>query len=139
MENLYLNTNQVITLMNQQDGVLYRLTPRKKIMYQATLPNGGIKRICVSRSKYHQHINGFWVDITSIKKDILDTCDKAAIIFVLQGLKFTAINWQELAPLLTSDNMQNNANEGNHWKMYIRDSFLEIRQGAKIPITIIQF
>jgi len=138
MDNFYLDVNQIIGLMSQQDNTIYHLIPRKKIMYQAVLSNGSTKRICVSRSKFHKQINGYWVDITSIQKSVLEDCDNAVVIFLLQGMKFTAINWRELHPLLTKENMQNNTNEGNHWKMYIRDGFLEIRQGAKIPLTIIQ-
>lgn len=138
MDNSYLDINQVIELLEQQDKLKYHLMPRKKVMYQAILPDGRSKCVCVLRSKFHESINGYWVDITSVQKSALDNCDNAVVIYLLQGMKLAAINWKELSPKLINENMQNNTNEGNHWKTYIRDGFLEIRQGSKLPLNIVQ-
>lgn len=134
----FLDVNHVIARIGECDGVSYRLVPRKKVLYWATLPDGITKCIFVPRSRYYASIDGYWVDITSVQKSLLDDYGCACVIFRLEGMKYSAVDWKEISPLLTTACIQNNSREGDHWKIYIRRGFLTVRQGEKIPIHIEQ-
>lgn len=138
METRYIDDRQIIELLNEADNVEYKLIPRKKVMYQALLPNGQSKCVCIVTSKFHDTIDGYWVDHTQKQKTILDSFDSAIVFFVLQGLKCAKLDWAVLGLLLTDDCVIYNEKEGNHWKTYIRNGKVEIRGGNKHAVDIIQ-
>ena len=134
----FLDASQIVAKIEKLDGVSYALVHGKQIIFHATLPNGITKCICTPKSRFQASINGYWVDITSVQKDLLDRYGCSYVIFRLEDMRYSVVDWKEISPLLTSSCMQNNDREGDHWKMYIRKGFLEVRKGEKIPINVEQ-
>ena len=133
-----MDADQIIAQLEKQDGISYTLVRRKRIIFHATFPSGITKCVCIPKSRFHASIDGYWVDITLVQKELLDSYGCACVIFLLENRQYSVVDWKEISPLLTSACIQNNYREGDHWKMYIRKGFLEVRKGEKIPINVEQ-
>lgn len=137
MSEEYIEAAQIIKLLNDQYKTEYGLIPGKRAMYAAVLPNETNMCVCILKSKYHASIDGYWVDINETQVSVLNYYEKALIIYCLEGRRLSAIDWRDLRPLLTYDCMMSNAREGNHWKTYIRNGFLEIRGGSSLALEVV--
>ena len=79
-------------------------------------------------SKYHETITGWWFDITKKQKDIFDLYIETIFLIRLNRDGIHELSYKkQLLPFLTSDYIQFNSHEGYHWKVYIKNNFLNIR------------
>ena len=99
--------------------------PGKQIMFEGEKKNGETIALWTPHSKYNTN-NRYWVDITEVQYNTLDSYDNAVLFIRLEGNYMLLLGWPELRSYLTLDCMKYNLNEGNHWKLYIHTHYTEI-------------
>jgi len=97
----------------------------KQIMYHG-VNNGKRIVICTPFSKLHVRGHG-WFDLTTKQVDLLDDSDIAVLAIRLQGNKIYYVDFKELKKLMLSDIILNNSREGEHWKLYVWENYINIR------------
>ena len=99
--------------------------PGKQILFEGKKKNGETIALCTPQSKFNSN-NRYWVDITEVQLNTLDSYDHAILFIRLEGNYMLLLGWPELRSYLTPDCMKYNLNEGNHWKLYIHSHYTEI-------------
>ena len=99
--------------------------PGKKIMFQGT-DSYGRKFILVTPQAKRQDKGFFWSDLTEVQYNLLDSAYSAVIVYRKEGGGTTTVDWSGLRNYLTRACMKYNANEGNHWKLYIYPGYIKI-------------
>ncbi|WP_040205935.1 hypothetical protein [Neobacillus jeddahensis] len=115
----------VINKLSEKYECNFSPIKRKQIMY------GGINRgdrivVCTPSSKIHARGHG-WFDLTTVQVKLLDDADVAILAIRLMGKKVYFVNFKDLRKLMTIKNMHTNTNEGEHWKFYVWDDYIEVR------------
>jgi hypothetical protein len=114
---------KIIEMLSQRFVTSLILVKGKQIMYQGR--RGGDRMVvCTPSSKVHSRGHG-WFDLTTIT--LLDSGNLSVLAIPLEGGKLYIVNFKELRQLMTTDNMFTNAKEGDHWKFYVWDNFIEVR------------
>jgi hypothetical protein len=136
--NVYLSKEEAVAYANSEHHCYYIPIHGKQIMFEA-VRNGEKLCMLTPKSKYHKAQDRYWVDITSIQADLMDSYDKALILFRLEGMKLVGVKWADIRPHLSADYMTHNANEGDHWKLQIcRDRIWIGKQENNLPIEIVE-
>ena len=126
----YISLGEVLELASKASECNLRQVSRKKIMFQGKKPNGETVTLCSPQAK--KQLQGFyWVDITQEQARVLDETDSGLLFFRLAGNNLMLVSWSDLKKYLTSECMRYNANEGNHWKLYIYKDHIKVRGNAK--------
>lgn len=121
----YISLGEVLGLASKASECNFRQVPRKKILFQGRKPNGETITLCSPQAK--KQLQGFyWVDITQEQVYVLDETDKGLLFFRLAGNNLMLVVWSDLKQYLTSECMRYNANEGNHWKLYIYKDHIKV-------------
>ena len=134
--NSYLSIEEAVLHANAAHHCHYLPIPLKKIMFEAV--KDGL-RICMltPKSKYHEAQDRYWVDITSIQADLMDSYDKAFVLFRLEGMKLIGVKWDDIRTHMSGEYMTHNNNEGDHWKLQICHDRIWIgKQENSFPIRI---
>lgn len=126
----YISLGEVLELASKASECNLRQVSRKKIMFQGKKPNGETVTLCSPQAK-KQHQGFYWVDITQEQARVLDETDSGLLFFRLAGNNLMLVSWSDLKKYLTSECMRYNANEGNHWKLYIYKDHIKVRGNAK--------
>lgn len=114
----------VRTLSKKYDCILSTITG-KQIMYQGV---SGKQRIVVCSPSSKLHVRGHgWFDLTIKQVGLLDYSDIAILAVRLEGNKLYYIDFKELRKLMSPDNLLRNSNEGEHWKIYIWETYILVR------------
>lgn len=121
----YISLGDVLELASKASDCNFRQVPRKKIMFQGRKPNGGSVTLCSPQAR-KQPQGFYWVDITQEQARVLAETDEGLIFFRLVGLNLMLLVWSDLKQYLTSECMRFNANEGNHWKLYIYKDHIKV-------------
>ena len=131
----YLTIPEAVYEASKVIGCELTQVPRKKVMYEGRLRNGDTIILCTPQAK-RQPKGFYWVDITEVQYNLLSSYDHATVVFRLEGNRLTRCNWANLKTYLTRSCMKNNANEGNHWKLYIHKDKIEILGNPRaIPLV----
>ena len=126
----YICLGEVLELASNASECNLRQVPRKKIMFQGKKPNGETVTLCSPQAK-KQPKDFYWVDITQEQARVLDETDIGLLFFRLAGNNLMLVSWSDLKKYLTSECMRYNANEGNHWKLYIYKDHITVSGNAK--------
>ena len=121
----YLSINEAVAAASKSAGCNLVQVPGKKIMYHGTGKKGESIIMCTPQAKL-QPQGFYWTDITEVQYRLLNSYDRAIILFRLQGNRLTRCEWSAIKPYLTQSAMKNNANEGNHWKLNIYSDKIKI-------------
>lgn len=95
-------------------------------MFESVLENSEKIILCTPLSKFHETIDGGWVDITLIQYELMEAYDNAIIIFRLEGNKLSMVNWLDLKPLFIESCMRYTKNSKEHWKLNISDRHIKV-------------
>lgn len=134
----YMSIEEAIASASQAIGCSLTQVPGKKIMYHGRTRNGQSIILCTPQAKL-QPQGFYWTDITEVQYRLLNSYDRASIIFRLQGNRLTRVDWESMKRYLTSSCMKNNASEGNHWKLNIYSDRVKITgNSAEIPLATIK-
>ena len=121
----YISIGEVLGLASKASECSLRQVPRKKIMFQGRKRNGETVTFCSPLAK-KQPQGFYWVDITQEQARVLDETDKGVLFFRLAGNNLMLVGWSDLKQYLTPECMRYNANEGNHWKLYIYKDHIKV-------------
>lgn len=121
----YLSINEAVAAGSKSAGCSLVQVPGKKIMYHGTNRRGESVIMCTPQAK-KQPQGFYWTDITEVQYRLLDSYDRAIILFRLQGNRLTMCEWSSIRRYLTQGAMKYNANEGNHWKLNIYSDRIKI-------------
>ena len=126
----YLTIDEAVAEASKSAGCVLTQVPRKKIMFHGRKKNGNSVIMCTPQAK-RQPKGFFWTDITEVQYTLLDSYDEAIVVFRLEGNRLTMCGWDSLRKYLTRSCMTNNSSEGNHWKLYIHDDYIEVVGNSK--------
>ena len=133
----YLSITEAATHANNVHHCQYTSIKHKQIMFEAD-SNGKTFCMLTPQSKYLATQGRYWVDITSVQADFLDSYDKTFTLFRLEGMKLCCVKWSDIRPHMTAGYMTHNANEGDHWKLQICDDRIWIgKQENYLPVEIV--
>ena len=121
----YISIGEVLGLASKALECNFRQVPRKQIIFWGRKPNGESVTLCSPQAK-KQPKDFYWVDITQEQARVLDETDKGVIFFRLAGNHLMLVGWSDLKQYLTPECMRYNANEGNHWKLYIYKDHIKV-------------
>lgn len=121
----YLSINEAVAAASKSAGCALEQVPGKKIMYHGRMKNGKTVIMCSPQAKM-QSQGFYWTDITEVQYRLLNSYDRAILVFRLQGNRLTMGEWSGIKPYLTQGAMKYNANEGNHWKLNIYQDRIKI-------------
>lgn len=121
----YLSINEAVAVASQSAGCSLVQVPGKKIMYHGTDRRGQSFIMCTPQAKL-QSQGFYWTDITEVQYRLLDSYDRAIVLFRLQGNRLTRCDWSVLKRHLTQSAMKHNTNEGNHWKLNIYSNKIKV-------------
>lgn len=136
--NIYLTKEEAIAYTDVAHHCHYTPIHGKQIMFEAIRDS---EKLCMltPKSKYHKAQGRYWVDITSVQADLMDSYDKAFILFRLEGMKLVGVKWDDIRPHLSAEYMTHNTNEGDHWKLQICQDHIWIgKQENSFPIQIVE-
>ena len=109
----------------------------KRIMYEGA--NGESVALCTPSASLQQNPSGeweWWADITEVQYQLLNSYDRALVIFRLQGQTLLVCEWDKLRNYLTANCMVFNTSEGNHWKLHIYGNRIEVQGGNDISVNL---
>ena len=115
----------VINMINEKLGSSLYPYKGKQIIYQ-TMIEGKCFIVCTPSSKIHRRGHG-WFDLTTKQVNILDKAYISFLVVRVEGAKVYYLNFKELRMLMTNDAIHSNSKEGDHWKFYVWENFIEIR------------
>lgn len=121
----YVSIEAVKEVASAAAGNPYQVIEGKRIMFQSKLENGESIVMCTPQSKLHPQ-GFYWVDITEIQYDVLESAENGIIIFRLEGQKLMMVAWCDLKPYFLPECMRNNPKEGNHWKLNIFNDHIKV-------------
>ncbi len=130
----YVSIDTVVSRISKSAGCVLTQVPGKKIMFHGKHRNGNSIILCTPQAKLQP--KGFcWTDITSVQYNLLNSYDRATVVFRLEGNRLTRCSWSALKWYLTKNCMKNNAKEGDHWKLYIYSDYIQVvGNSEKIPL-----
>ena len=126
----YLSINEAVAIASQSAGCSLVQVPGKKIMYHGTGKRGESIIMCTPQAKL-QPQGFYWTDITEVQYRLLNSYDRAIMVFRLQGNMSVTGEWSGIRPYLTQEAMKYNANEGNHWKLNIYQDRIKVTGNSK--------
>ena len=126
----YLSINEAVAAASQAAGCSLVQVPGKKIMYHGTGKRGESIIMCTPQAKL-QPQGFYWTDITEVQYRLLNSYDRAIMVFRLQGNMSVTGEWSGIRPYLTQEAMKYNANEGNHWKLNIYQDRIKVTGNSK--------
>jgi len=113
----------VLNIINKRYNCTLSNIKGKQIMYHG-VSNGKRIVLCTPFSKLHVRGHG-WFVLTTKQVDLLDDSDITILAIRLQGIYY--IDFKEIRKLLISDIMLNNPREGEQWKLYVWENYIDIR------------
>lgn len=126
MKNNYVSLERVLEMASEVARKQYRKIPGKKIMFESCLDNGEQIVLCTPTSKYHETIEAYWIDLTKVQCDLMDTYENGIFIFRLEGEKLCLFNWCDLKPFLTEKSMRYSEQAKDHWKLRIYNHYIKV-------------
>ena len=115
----------IISKLQQHFKTILHPITGKQIFYTGKLNNGRVILVCTPQSKLHRNGNG-WVDITITQLALLEKTDCSILALRLEGDKVYYLNISDLKPYLTNESMVNNKREGDHWKLHMWPSYIQV-------------
>lgn len=119
----------VVHTINRKYNCKLSSIKRKQIMFQGISNNGQKIILCTPSSKVHVTGKG-WFDLNTRQLELLDKADIAILAVRLEGDKIYFLDFKKLRKLMTKDVMLENYAEGNHWKLFVWDQYIQV-QGQK--------
>src|SRR5688572_12610686 len=116
---------EVVLELEKHLSVILTKIPTKQIIYSGKDAVGKTIIVCTPKSKLHSQGYG-WVDLTLIQKTLLQEGDHSILALRIEGGKTYYLNFMALEPYLNADAMINNNREGDHWKLRIWPSYIEV-------------
>jgi hypothetical protein len=118
----------VVDMLTRKYGCSLSTISRKQIMFQG-VSNGRRIVVCTPSSKIHANGKG-WFDLTIKQVELLEDAVISILAVRLEGNKIYYIDFKELRKFMQPNLMLTNANEGEHWKLFIWDSFIQVQGNA---------
>jgi len=120
----------IVKTFETEYGLYLSQLPRKKIIFEGNAENGKLVIAVMPSSKIYPRGNG-WVDLTKVQIELVKKYQIAIAAFrIADGLTYY-VNFHDLLPLLTDQNMMENSREGEHWKLDIWSNKIVIRNGGQ--------
>ncbi|MEK4449435.1 MULTISPECIES: hypothetical protein [Paenibacillus] len=98
---------------------------RKQIMFQG-ISDGKRIVICTPSSKIHANGKG-WFDLTIKQVELLDEAVISILAVRLEGNMIYYIDFKELRKFMLPNLILTNTNEGEHWKLFIWDKYVQVQ------------
>jgi len=117
---------EVVRKTENKLQVQLRKIKRKKVIYDGCRSDGTSVILISPHSKQHEKGCG-WVDITKIQRDLTNEYKVAIIAFRLPKTNTYYVDFNKLKTYLTEKTMMYNEREGEHWKLYIWPTEIQIR------------
>lgn len=118
--------DEVIKNLSEYYSINFIKVKKKKIFYEGINKDNKKILICSPESKIHVKGHG-WTDLTEVQVDLLYKYEYSILAFRLEGNIVQFLNFNTIKSYLTETNVQNNEREGNFWRLYIWDEYLQIR------------
>lgn len=133
----YISLNEVVLRKNREEECVFKIFPRKKIMFKGVKANNKTVSLCSPQSKLHPQ--GFsWVDITEEQCRVMNSTDSGVVVFRLENKVLIEVKWSHLVKYFTKDCMRFNVKEQNHWKLNIYDNHIKISGNPNLVNTEIK-
>jgi hypothetical protein len=118
------NKSLIINTLNERYDCSLKPFRGKQIIYEGIV---GKERliVCTPSSKIHVRGHG-WFDLTIKQAEILDGADIAILAIRLPN-KVYFLDYKELRKLMKDKAIHQNLKEGEHWKFYVWNDFIEVR------------
>ncbi|WP_419885716.1 hypothetical protein [Paenibacillus sp. B-A-8] len=124
----------VVNKLTQKYGCSLSTINRKQIMFQGV--SGGRRIVvCTPSSKLHPNGKG-WFDLSIKQVELLDNADIAVLAVRIEGRSIYYVDFKELRRMMTLDLQVVNKVEGEHWKLFIWDRYIQV-QGSRYKFTVV--
>lgn len=120
---------EVVATLQTRFKVSFAPIRGKMVFFETTALDGRRVVVCSPHSKTHKDGQG-WIDLTRIQIELMGKYDAAILALRLPRHQTFFLDFQRLKPLLAEHCMFVNDREGEHWKMYIWPTKLEVRQNS---------
>lgn len=124
------NISDIISVLEIQLNVRLEKVQGKKIFYSGKMLIAG--QIIVCSPEARKQPSGFWwVDLTAVQIEFMRKAKFGVFAFRMEGDLTYFITLETLNPFLTKSAIKYNDAEGDHWKLHIWPSRIEVLGNSK--------